>query len=316
MPCWRTASSHGRRPSPDVRAQLTSAISGHRTCVIVFIWHIPVITSTFPLRHSAGPEALVQGMEFFWGIDASVRLSVPKDQPVAEPVPLPMQAHKRAAAWSDWNPGWRHPEVGPASGSVVGHPMPRSRQLRDRKVDAGAHTWGAFKARKGQRSDPASMRAAGFALDSYLEVLRSDGHAGPRAVLGARRHDLYRVSRPRFGESRHSLETLNHMESTIPLVGDELMAHPGLCRGDRTTKMPVRYVEGKRVSFFDTTPALSSAKYGPCPRCRSIARHNVPGPGSPAVHWIIATTNGGPGYGKRFSGTFRSIPTRRPTADT
>jgi len=119
--------------------------------------NIPVITSTFPLGIQRGTEALVQVHGVFLGSMHSVRVSVPKDQPVGSTVPLPMQAIKEPPLGATGILVGDNPEVRPASGRVVSIPVPGVCQWRDRR--SRCHADVAFQGAQGSAADPRSQCA-------------------------------------------------------------------------------------------------------------------------------------------------------------
>jgi WD40 repeat protein len=265
------------------------------------IGDVPVITAVFPLGLQRGTEADVHLEGVNLAGARSVRVKAPADAAPGDRLPVSATTPTGAALGSRSVVVGEFPEVARRadiqSGPPLDIPVPGTGNGRIDKPGA-SETWG-FAARKGSVLIlEVNARRIGSPLDSFIEVLDSQGRPVPRATLRclAKTDIIFRDHDSTSSGIR--IQSWNELAmNDYLLCGEELLRIKDLPKNPDDDCQFVS-VAGQRVGFLDTTPtfhSLGSPLY-------KVAIHPpgavFPPNGFPVVTLYYRNDDGGPGYGK------------------
>ncbi len=259
--------------------------------------NIPIVTALSPMGVQRGASATIQLQGVHLHSPHRIVVRVPSEQPVGSRLALPFARGLETPLGTTSVVVGEFPEVRMLDSTQTLIPVPGVANGVITGSEA-SQTW-RFKARKGQRLIlETNARRLGSPLDSFVEVLDSQGKPVPRAVLRAmgvtyvafRDHDA-------TGKGIR-LETWNHLAIDDYLwVGDELLRIESMPRGP-DDDCQFYGVDGRRIGFLGTTPRFHSAG-APMYHVQIHPAGKVfPPNGFPTVQLNYRNDDGGPEYGK------------------
>jgi WD40 repeat protein len=265
------------------------------------VGEIPIITGVFPLGVQRGAESVVRLHGVNLGEIRTVGIKAPANAAVGSKLPVQFLHGTPLGnpnVMVDEFPEIVAPEdLNPSAGSAPSVPIPGT--ANGRITSPGmTETW-RFQAKKGQRLIlEVSARRLGSPLDSYIEILDTQGKPVPRAVLRclAKTYTTFRDHDSAGPGIR--METWSEFAiNDYVLVDNDLMRIWALPKNP-DDDCQFYSVSGQRQGFLETTPthhSMGTPMY-------KVAIHppdmTFPPNGFPVVTVYYHNDDGGPSYGK------------------
>src|SRR5439155_8861589 len=267
----------------------------------VQVGDIPIITSVFPLGIQRGVESTIRLEGVNLGDIRTVRIKPPANTAIGSRLPVQFMHGSPLGSPSvivEEFPEVVAPEAETqSSGIAPSVPVPGT--ANGRITRPGMTDVWRFQAKKGQRLIlEVNARRLGTPLDSYIEILDTQGKPVPRAVLRclAKTYTVFR--------DHDSAASGIRMETWSELaINDYILVDNELIRIWALPKNPdddctFYSVAGQRQGFLETTPthhSMGTSMY-------KVAIHapgtSFPPNGFPVVTVFYRNDDGGPGYGK------------------
>jgi WD40 repeat protein len=261
------------------------------------IGNIPVVTVVAPMGVQRGASTTIQVQGVHLHSPHSIVVRVPGEQPIGSRLDLPFAKSVEGPLGTTSVVVGEFPEIQMADSNQTMIPVPGVANgiiARPESIQTGR-----FQARKGQRLIlEINARRLGSPLDSFVEVLDSQGKQVPRAVLRAT-GVTYVAFRDHDATNKGiRLETWNHLAIDDYLwVGDELLRIESMPRGP-DDDCQFYGIDGKRIGFLGTTPRFHS-QGAPLYQVQIHPPGKVFSPnGYPTVQLNYRNDDGGPEFGK------------------